>query len=169
MLIISYKELNKKLNIYDYKNTLYLINKQDIFINKLIGKFVEIIKKNIEEEIIEIISRYYKKFDHILLINNNNIVCVEKLFSFLNNINKEWIICGNIIKEKYDNNNFIPSFFDIDYLLINCLKLNISEINKQTIKDISFPIFSKIIYSNRKKCIDKNITKIINDNINLII
>jgi hypothetical protein len=167
MLIISYKKQDEKLNIYDHKNTLYIINKKDIEINKLIGKFVEIINENIEKEIINIITKYYKKFNYILLINNN-IINFSHIFDLINKLKEPWLICGNIIKEKYYNDKFIPEHFNINCLLINCNKINISEIKEQIIKDINFPIFSKIIYSNRKKCIDKNIMKINKNNLIII-
>ena len=85
MLIISYKKQDEKLNIYDHKNTLYIINKKDIEINKLIGKFVEIINENIEKEIINIITKYYKKFNYILLINNN-IINFSHIFDLINKL-----------------------------------------------------------------------------------
>ena len=164
-LIITYNI--KNINVYDYDPVLYLTDNINSEIrSKLIGKHVGLIKdQNINIEIILQIQKYYKHFDRIILLDNMHKYDISEI-SISKDLPNNWIITGNLHREQWEKEKFIPSFYNINKLCFNCSEFDSSifeHLKEVQIRNIYFPFFSRIKYTQYDKTFGKicsGITKI---------
>jgi len=148
-LIITYNEYYDKINFYDHDQVLYLFRSFIPEAKKC--QYSDLInKKNLEEYLIDCISKYYKDFNYIILIDNKNEYKINKdeLLSFKKEVSPDWKMIGSFIsgqiKETYVAAKFAP-----DLLFINCANItekDIENMKPTTVRNVFFPYFSKIIF-----------------------
>lgn len=156
-LIITYNI--DKINIIDYDPVLYLVDSVNTNVrNKLTGKHVSIIKKeDIHLTLISQIEKYYKNFDVIILIDNNYQYNVSDI-RINSNIPENWIVIGSLNQEQWKDGVFIPSYYSVNKLMLNCKFLDNSvfdSMKRTHINNISFPYYSRIIYEHYDRAFDK--------------